>query len=145
VRDSPEISRARSLLQSAQACSSASRLLIANGGESIAVGILSGHAIEAALKSFLAFNGKSERELKTLGHNLIDSWAAALALGMDILPSPPGWLHGLNHNIENMLYRYPNSSSVSWIPDPDRMLDTVEELVEIMEQTLPEPHHEIPF
>jgi hypothetical protein len=135
------------LFQAAEQCSRAVHILNADPAGNIPLGILAGHAIEAALKSYLAFRGRTEKELKALGHDLLADWAEAYGAGLDILPAPPTWLRGLSFKHAEMQYRYPNTQfrysdpryaeMQPWIPDPNRCLDTIDDLVEKVRKLLP--------
>lgn len=43
---------------------------------------LYGHAIELVLKAFLVHRGRSEKELRRIGHNLVAAWEKARAEGL---------------------------------------------------------------
>lgn len=130
---------ARQLFSSAWQCLGALRELINARVGNAPKGILAGHAIEAALKSYLAFRGWKDKELRKLNHDLIAAWKAARAEGLDILPAPPRWLNGLSFNHDELRYRYPDARAEFWMPRVDVYLDTIEDLVEAVKQHFPDP------
>jgi hypothetical protein len=135
------------LLQAAEQCLAAVHVLAQHPTGNIPVGILAGHAIEAALKSYLALCGRTEKELRSLGHDLLAAWSEAHAAGLDILPEPPTWLRGLSFKHVELQYRYPSTNTrysdaryaavQPWIPDPARFLDTIDDLIDAVRKHIP--------
>jgi hypothetical protein len=62
----------------------------------IAFAIVAGHGIEATLKCHLLQKGKSLRDCVKLGHDLMETWDAAVAEGPPIEGPVPDWLRALN-------------------------------------------------
>jgi len=138
----PRVDAAAQLLRSARQCVTALKRIIAEEGIGNAPrGILAGHAIEAALKSYLALRGWSDKRSRGLGHDLVAAWTAAVAEGLDILSAAPRWLRGLSFMHDNLRYRYPEhpppGNSDFWLPRIDVFMETVEDLVETVGRAFP--------
>ena len=69
---------------------------------------LAAQALEGALKAFLSHSGFTERQLKSVGHDLEALWAQAASKGLAISKEPAPWCTLLNssHN-KPYYYRYP--------------------------------------
>ena len=52
------------------------------------IGILAAHSLELALKAYLLHAGRSDRDLKNIGHDLAKAWGCCKRSGFDLKQMP---------------------------------------------------------
>ena len=100
-----------------------------------AIGLLASHAIELALKAYLVKHGKTEKEIKNIGHDLSLAWREAKNLGLRLQWDEEYTMQVLNlsHSVP-YLFRYPITGVAEGITAPEvlnRHLETIITEVEI--------------
>jgi hypothetical protein len=85
------------------------------------IGILAGHSLELALKAYLLHAGRSERELKDIGHDLAKAWEHCKQSGLN-LKDLPYWVQVLDYSHDHPYYfRYPRNNHKVAIPGTDEL------------------------
>ena len=85
------------------------------------IGILAAHCLELALKAYLLHAGRTEGDLRDIGHDLAKAWDCCRKSGLP-LNSLPYWVQILNYSHANpYFFRYPRSDHNVGIPDTDEL------------------------
>jgi hypothetical protein len=85
------------------------------------IGILAGHSLELALKAYLLHVGRTERDLKDIGHDLTKAWECCKRSGLD-LDQLPYWVQVLDYSHDHPYYfRYPRNNHKVAIPGTDEL------------------------
>jgi hypothetical protein len=87
------------------------------------IGLLASHGLELALKAYLLHCKVTEKELRTIGHDLSELWMRARQKGLGIEGGPPYWVRvlGFAHGTPYHLYRYPPDRVASAIPEAQEL------------------------
>jgi hypothetical protein len=95
------------------------------------IGLLASHAIELGLKAYLLHIGRSERDLKKIGHDLRKAWgeAAKAGLRVDLVHTFSVDVLSLSHD-DPFLFRYPKSKNAVAITEPAEVCSAVKAIIE---------------
>jgi hypothetical protein len=114
-----------SMLRVAWSCGEGIRVFsrVPDSNTLIAFAIVAAHGVEATLKCHLLQKGKSLRDCVKLGHDLMETWDAAVAEGPPIEGPVPDWLRALNWGHDKpYAFRYlPDMHGVG-VPRADELL-----------------------
>jgi len=82
------------------------------------VSVLAGHSLELGLKAFLLQTGRTESELRSLGHDLAKTWDDARNRGLPVEDSPPWWCEALSSAYDRpFMARYVRSNTGLVLPN----------------------------
>ena len=125
-----------SLLAGARECSRAVSVLAYHSSGVRPFAILAAHSVELALKAFLRHRGRSDDQLRAMGHNLLDAWSAASDAGLAIGADVPSWVQSLNSVHDQPFFgRYPPANSGLVTPNARQLEFHLTELLEIVART----------
>lgn len=131
-------SAAQSFLIAAKGFFDGAEALAAHSPKSLlACAFLSSQALECTLKSFLAHAGQTEKEIKSIGHDLEELWIKSAGFGLEIGSSPKVWCTILNsaHN-KPYYFRYPMGLNGMSYPAIEPMICEMRELILLIERKL---------
>lgn len=102
-----------------------------------AFGFIASLATELTLKAFLTKQGKSENELRSIGHSLVQAWQKSVDLGLPIDQDVPQWCDLLNAAYDRpFLARYAQTNTgIVSRPQPE-VYEALNNLVIIVGQQL---------
>lgn len=112
ARDNPQLLDNELYLHALSMVAAADRYSVLDSQRGVFVlQFLLGRAIELALKAYLISQGTTEKELRTIGHNLERAFDAAAAKGFRMAggndQARSEWLGLLNDNYSTKLFEYP--------------------------------------
>lgn len=85
------------------------------------IGILAAHCLELALKAYLLHAGCDERDLRSIGHDLVKAWERCKESGL-CLKELPYWVQVLDYSHNNPFYfRYPRENHKVAVPSIDEL------------------------
>lgn len=105
------------------------------------MGLLASQSIELCLKAYLISIGWDEKQLKTIGHDLVKAWSYAKEGGLSISKEPSFEIQLLAISHDSPYYfRYPQEKIATAIPPPDQLCNEVTNLIEIVENEIKKPN-----
>ena len=126
---------AGSLLAGAREFAATLAILVSSGRSAPIRGtaFIAAHCVELALKSFLRAHGRSDEELRKVGHSLTTAWAEAVSAGLPLDRQPPSWCLLLEsmHDVPYVL-RYPPRNSGLVAPNPVELKTRVNDLINLV-------------
>ncbi len=100
-------------------------------------GFIASLITELALKAFLFKQGKSERALTKIGHNLVKAWSTSVGLGLPISQEVPQWCVLLNDAYDRPhLARYSKTNIVIVSSPQHEVRQAINNLVHLVGQQL---------
>lgn len=98
---------------------------------------LSSQALECTLKSFLAHKGKTEKDLRSIGHDLETLWVNAANHGLQIESTPKPWCELLNsaHN-KPYFFRYPMGLNGISYPAIEPMISELNSIIILVKEKI---------
>jgi hypothetical protein len=101
------------------------------------IGLLASQSIELSLKAYLLYVGWNEKQLKKIGHDLVEAWTNARKNDLPISKEPAFSIQllSLSHDAP-YLFRYPKGKAVTAIPSPDQLCREIGNLIYIVENEI---------
>jgi hypothetical protein len=102
------------------------------------VSFLASHAVELALKAYLAKEGWDEARLRSrIGHDLLSGWREAQKAGLDVDADPPAWVQTLAASHKgDFMDRYGRSNAFLVTPNPKKLVIEVGDLLHRVERAI---------
>jgi hypothetical protein len=100
------------------------------------IGILAAHCLELGLKAYLLHAGCDERDLKSIGHDLVKAWERCKESGLD-LQELPYWVQVLNYSHANpYFFRYPRENHKVAIPSIDELANDIDSVLGLISSAI---------
>lgn len=100
------------------------------------IGILAAHCLELALKAYLSHAGCDERDLKSIGHDLVMAWERCKESGLG-LKELPYWVQVLNYSHANPYYfRYPQENHKVAVPSIDELSKDIDSVIGLISSAM---------
>ena len=128
------------LLRASQRFLAALNVLIGHpGGFGVApIGLLASHSLEVGLKAYLLTVGWTQKEIRTIGHDLVRAWTAAVSARLPLESDVPSWVKTLDlHHDRPFMYRYTPEGVGVGIPAPPDLSRLLAQTIEILVAAMP--------
>jgi len=102
------------------------------------IGILASHSLELGLKAFLLHSGVSEKDVKSIGHNINELWENCIRGGL-ALEVVPYWVQILDYSHSRpYFFRYPQEEHKVGVPNIDELSHDLGSVLEKIELSIGE-------